>query len=134
MPSGPFLIAKIADIGMVTIYYFMFGLAGAMLLDHILGRFDPEDYKDKTDMALFLEIVAHVFAMGVLAYIIRNIIHMIPFPFEGFGGFAHKRLKEIDGGVVLPFVLLLFQRNLNEKVVYLKERWVPTPRRGRLAV
>jgi len=49
---------------------------------------------------------------------LRNLVNLIPFPLNGVAGFDHSRLKELEGGEVLAVVLILFQRNLVDKVTY----------------
>ena len=70
------------------------------------------------DIRLFLEIVAHLFLIGVVAYALRNFVRLIPYPFNGIAGYNHFRLKELEGGEVMALVLILFQKNLQEKVLY----------------
>jgi len=41
---------------------------------------------------------------------------------DGVAGFQHTRLKELDGGEVMALVLILFQRNLIDKVFYFVNR------------
>ena len=120
--SPEFLFAKVLDIGFVTVYYFFFGILIAVGLDRILGKFKEEDYKDISTTRLAIEICIHLFLLGILAYALRNIIGFIPFPLEGLGGFHHKQLKEIDGGIIISFVLILFQSNLNDKITYFNNR------------
>ena len=117
-----FLTAKIIDIGMVTMYYFIIGIAVSWATDSWLGKFDDAHFDKISTVRLFFEIVLHIFIIGVIAYLIRNLIEYIPFPLDGVGGFEHRRLKEIEGGIILPFVLIFFQKNLNDKVAYFKRR------------
>jgi hypothetical protein len=119
-----FLFAKILDIGVVTIYYFILGILISFAIDMYLGDFKEDDYKDTSSAFIFAEICAHLFILGVVSYVLRNIVERIPFPLEGFGGFTHYRLKERHGGIVLTFVLFFFQSNLNAKIMYLKRRLV----------
>jgi hypothetical protein len=122
VPFTPtFLAVKLLDIGYVTFLYFMFGLAFAKGFDLLYGDFDKQKYKNQPKWKLFLEIILHVFAIGVTAYILRNLIELIPFPLDGVGGFQHSRLKELEGGHILTVVLILFQKNLEEKVKYFGE-------------
>lgn len=123
VPYTPgFLATKILDIGLVTTYFFAIGVVFAKIFDKVYGKFDPEKYKSEPAYILFFEIVFHLFMIGVVAYILRNIVEAIPFPFEGAFGFEHHRLKELEGGVVLHTVLILFQRNLHDKIVYFADR------------
>jgi len=117
-----FLTAKIIDIGLVTVYYFVFGFFISWGLDSLLGQFKEDDYKDKSIAELTLGIILQLFVLGVVIYALRNIVGAIPYPFEGLGGYQHARLKELDGGVVLAFVVIFFQKNLNDKIIYLKKR------------
>jgi hypothetical protein len=120
--KATFLFAKLLDIGLVTVYYFFIGFVLSALIDDQLGDFSDENYKKTSTLWIVLEIVTHLFALGIVSYVIRNVIERIPYPLEGYGGFHHIRLKEIQGGIVLSFVLLFFQKNLNDKILYLKKR------------
>ena len=117
-----FLTAKIIDIGLVTVYYFVFGFLISWGLDSLLGQFNEDDYENKSIAELAIGILLQLFLLGVVIYALRNIVGAIPYPFEGFGGYEHARLKELDGGVVLAFVVIFFQKNLNDKIIYLKKR------------
>lgn len=117
-----FVAVKLLDIGLVTIYFFILGLAAAKAFDAIMGDFDEEGYKDAPIWRLFVEIVVQLFSLGIIAYILRNIVKLIPFPLDGVAGFEHSRLKELDGGEVMALVLILFQRNLIDKVLYFVKR------------
>jgi len=123
MPT-PFITAKIIDIGLVTVYYFVFGLLFSWGIDSLLGKFEEENYKKMSTLHIMLEVLLQLFVIGIIIYILRNIVSAIPYPFEGLGGYEHARLKELDGGVVLAFVVIFFQKNLNDKLLYLKDRIV----------
>lgn len=117
-----FLAVKLLDIGLVTIYFFILGLAAAKAFDAIMGEFKEENFDDVPLWQLFLQIVTQLFALGIIAYILRNVVKLIPFPLNGVAGFQHQRLKELDGGEVMALVLILFQRNLIDKVLYFVRR------------
>lgn len=127
MPSDPpfsaaFLAVKLADIGLVTVYYFVFGILFAKGFDSVYGKFRKDDYDKKGQFMIFLEIILHLFLIGVVAYGLRNAVSAIPFPLDGVAGFQHRRLKELDGGYVLAVVLVLFQKNLMKKISYFSKR------------
>ena len=120
--KAAFIVAKLLDIGLVTVYYFFIGFVLSALIDDALGEFNTDNYKNTSTLWIVLEIIVHLFSLGILSYVMRNLIERIPYPLEGYGGFHHIRLKEIQGGIVLSFVLLFFQKNLNDKILYLKKR------------
>jgi len=117
-----FLLVKLLDIGLVTVYFFVLGLAAAKAFDGVMGDFDEENYRKISMLQLFVEIVLQLFALGVISYVLRNIVRLIPFPLDGVAGFHHDRLKELDGGEVMALVLILFQHNLIDKVLYFVRR------------
>jgi hypothetical protein len=121
--TTPFLTAKIIDIGFVSVYYLLFGLFIAYLFDKALGPFDEKKYDKKSTALILCELGVHFFIIGVVIYLLRNIIERIPSPVEGFGGFQHKRLKEIGGGVVGTTIIIGFQKNLQDKLTYCKNRF-----------
>ena len=111
-----FLGVKLLDIGLVTMYYFVLAIAVARIIDTVAGKFIESDYKDVPQWALFLEILLQLFIIGVIAYILRNIVSLIPFPLDGVAGYNHLRLKELEGGEIMPVLLILFQQNLFDKI------------------
>jgi len=117
-----FVLVKLLDIGLVTMYFFILGLAAAKTFDGFLGKFDQDGYENNPLWLLFLEIVLQLFFIGIVAYILRNLVKLIPYPLDGVAGFQHTRLKELDGGEVMALVLILFQRNLIDKVFYFVNR------------
>ena len=129
MPSDPpfspaFLAVKIADIGLVTMYYFVFGILFAKLFDGFYGKFRKDEYDGKNGVIIFFEIIIHLFLIGLVAYGLRNVVQVIPYPLDGVAGFQHRRLKELDGGYVLAVVLVLFQKNLLHKISYFSKRFL----------
>jgi hypothetical protein len=127
MPSDPpftplFLAVKLFDIGLVTMYFFIFGIVMAKLFDSFYGKFNEDDYDKKSSVGIFFEIVLHLFLIGVVAYALRNLVGFIPFPLEGVAGFRHERLKELEGGHVLALVMVLFQKHLLKKISYFADR------------
>ena len=122
VPFTPaFVGVKLLDIGYVTFLFFIFGLVFAKGFDLLYGKFNKDKYKKETKWKLLVEILIHVFAIGVVAYILRNVVEMIPFPLYGVAGFRHSMLKELEGGHIMTIVLILFQKNLEEKVKYFGE-------------
>jgi len=116
--SALFLGVKLLDIGLITMYYFVLAIAVARFIDTVGGKFIENEYKDVPQWALFIEIILQLFAIGIVAYFLRNIVSAIPFPLDGVAGYNHSRLKELDGGEIMPLILILFQKNLFEKITY----------------
>jgi len=120
--TATFLGVKLLDIGLTTTYFFVIGILAAKGFDTLFGDLDHEEYRTRSLWLLFIEIVLHLFLLGVVAYALRNIIELIPYPLHGVAGYDHFRLKELEGGEVMALVLILFQKNLHAKVLYFVNR------------
>lgn len=97
-----FRIVKTLDIVYSSFLYFTFSLLTSALSDHI---FTSEASGHPTSLAL--SIFAQVAFIVSMLYFIRNAIHCFGSPFDNLWGthFEHKRIKEIDGGVIAGFGL-----------------------------
>ena len=55
-------------------------------------------------------------------YILRNIIQLIPFPFEGIYGFQYLRVKEVASPPTVTLFLFIFQYKYQQKLSYIKDK------------
>lgn len=109
---------KMLDIGMITVLYFSLGYIFSWLINKIYSNFDQNDAPMK--FLLFLEVCGQLFVIGVLVYILRNFIELIPFPLEGIYGYQHSKVRELaSGGVALTFGVFFAQENIKEKLKYI---------------
>lgn len=99
---------KILDIGYSTLCYFALALATIPLLDKLLGHYNAAEEEKKSTRRIVLEISLRIWLIGVLAYFVRNLFPLIPWPLEGVYGFQHSRVKEVTSGVVYASYLASF--------------------------
>jgi hypothetical protein len=109
---------KIIDIGYIAVIYMAFSFFFAFLTDKIMGKFDEKKETAKPKWQLTLEVIIAVWAYGVLIYIVRNLVEVIPFPLDGYQGFEHKRVKELGSAIIFSFTYLLFSSYLKSKLSY----------------
>jgi hypothetical protein len=107
---------KIFDIGYITILYIFISLISATFIDKVMGEFDEKKEKQKSALKLTLEFILTIWLYGILIYVVRNLIELVPFPLEGFHGFSHKQVKELDSAMVFTFTFVLFNRYLKSKL------------------
>jgi len=122
-----FLGVKILDIGLTTVYFFAFGIFAAKCFDLIYTKTDEKSYEQYSLPFLFMDIILHLFLLGITAYGLRNLIELIPYPLNGVAGYDHFRLKELEGGEVLALILILFQKDLQKKVHVFVQRLFGEP-------
>ena len=110
---------KLIDISYLTIIYVTIAITISIFIDRLIGEFDEHEADKKSTFRIILEIYINLSFIAIAAYIIRNIVHMIPCPLNGLYGFDHTKVKELNGGMVFSFALFYYQLNLNKKIKYL---------------
>ena len=118
---------KILDIGYITFIYGFFALIMVLFLDkYIYPHISLENVKeeDKNKYVLFIEILLCLTTYGIVAYILRNILQLIPFPLEGVYGFQHLRVGEVRSGAVISMVLLWFSKVIRNKIMIFQSKMV----------
>lgn len=117
-----FRFIKIMDIGYMVILYVIFGIFLSKITDAIFGRYTKEETKAKSTLRLIIEVIIIVWFTIVIFYVARNIIEVVPSPFDGLYGYEHSRLKEITNDMILAFTYIYFQNELRNKLVELNNR------------
>jgi len=113
---------KIIDIAYVAAIYLTLGAVLSITIDRQLGKFDKEEADKKSTAQLYGEVLLHFASIGILMYIVRNVVEWIPFPLNGVFGYDHMRLNELRNAGLFGVIFFLFQNNLREKLVYLSKR------------
>jgi hypothetical protein len=113
---------KLLDIAYIASIYLTLGAVLSITIDRKLGEFDSEEADKKSIAQLYGEILLHFSLIGILIYIIRNIVEWIPFPLNGMYGYDHLKLNELRNAGVFGIIFFLFQNNLKNKLIYLSKR------------
>jgi hypothetical protein len=113
---------KVIDIGFITALYLTFGIVLAKLCDKVLGEFDEEKEHQKPLWQLLIELFLYLWFVGIVVYVVRNVVQMIPFPFHGVYGYDHFRVKELINAVIFFVMFLHFQEYYQKKIRYLFTR------------
>jgi hypothetical protein len=98
---------KMLDIGYITIIYFIFAILVAKVFNYIFGEYDSESDKNKSNFKICIELCGIIWLIGISTYLIRNVVELIPSPFENVFDFHHKRVKELSSAGV--YTLILYQ-------------------------
>jgi hypothetical protein len=113
---------KVIDIGYVTVIYFVSGATISIIMDNYLGKFDPKKADKQSIFRITIEIILHLWFLGFLNYMARNLIFYIPFPLDGYKGFQHSKVKEVVSGSTFSFALFFYQSHMREKLLYFLRR------------
>lgn len=117
---------KMIDIGFITTIYFIMGAIVANIITGYQNKFDSKESDKRSLLKNIFNLILLIWMNGVLIYIARNVIEFIPYPFDNFFGFQHKKVKELGAATAFTFVLLYYQPNLNNMMKYLKNRFKNT--------
>lgn len=111
-------LAYIASIDILT-GIFISHFIDKYLFTKRLGK----DDKQKSTGKLIFEIIIIISTFTIIAYIVRNIIQLIPFPLDEQFGFDYSRVKEVGSGAILSSTLILYCSTLYSKIIIIKDRW-----------
>jgi len=109
---------KILDIGYITVIYVVFSIVIALIVDDVIGKFDEKKESKKPIWRIYIEMILSIWFYGVLIYIVRNLVELIPFPLDGYEGFEHKRVKELGNATVFTFTFLVFCDYFKNKIAF----------------
>ena len=113
---------KILDIGYITIIYFILGLLISRLFDNYLGKFNKFNDDKKHIGRVGLELIVMIWAIGTIVYLARNIVELIPSPFDGLYGFKHLQMKELGSAAVFTMLVLSYTYHFAAKLDYFNHR------------
>ena len=103
---------KCVDISLIGIYYLVLGILFAMALNELFKETKKEKQMLKKSMPhLLLKLLMQTSLIMISVYIMRQIVKRIPFPLDGVCGYDHMRIKEINGAVIMAFVVITLQTN-----------------------
>jgi len=110
---------KILDIGYITIIYVILGITLAKISDRYLSTFDEKKEAKKPIRQSVLELILYIWLIGIVIYVVRNIVPLIPFPLDGIYGFEHSRVKEVTSAATFSIMFIYFQEHYQEKIKYI---------------
>jgi len=124
MDNNDFLLRsiKILDIGYITVIYFILGLVFSRLFDLYFSKHNPKNDNKKTIYKVGIELVFMIWILGIIIYIVRNLVELIPSPFDGLFGFNHYLVKELGSAAVFTMILLSYTYHFKHKLDYFNDR------------
>jgi len=128
MDKGDFLqkagyyTVKAFSISYIYVIQFLLSFLFALALNKMFKDFDASEADKKDVIVLVLEVMGQLILVGIIAFVIRNIMSLFPYPLDGVYGVETKRIKEFASAPLIPFILLFFYRNLKDKMSYLFNR------------
>lgn len=114
-----YYLNKMFALLLVSIITIVFGILLSSVLERSFLVLNQTKLEDKHTLRLFGEIFLQGFLIIVGSVILKYIIRYIPYPFNFYGGFEYKKLREIESNVLTSFILFSLLITLQEKLLYL---------------
>jgi hypothetical protein len=118
---------KIIDMTYATFLYAVVSLVVVIVLDKNVYKnitFDKtKKDEEKSIYLLFAEVLFLISLNSIIAYILRNLLQMIPFPLNNVCGFDHMRVMEVRSGGVIATILLWFCKTIRMKIMALQSKF-----------
>ena len=89
---------KILDMGFIAILYVIPSFYVATFIEKFIFPKLLDTKKkdeDKSEAILMKEAIICIIIIGITAYLLRNILQLVPFPFEGFQGYELGLFKKM---------------------------------------
>jgi hypothetical protein len=101
-------LVKGLDIFILGNLYLFLGV----VVSSFFEKYISEPYNDKkSKLRNLLQLLLEVGLIMISVYIIRiTIKHVIPNPLKGLEGFDPRKVVELNGGIVLAFAFLMYQK------------------------
>jgi hypothetical protein len=115
-----FRAVKSLDIAYVTILSFIFSFYLASLSDVLFYTLYGSNDNNSNYIILLLQISSQFGFIGVLSYIIRNVVQLFPYIFNKYYNYDRSQLYELLRGTLIATFLYLFSPHLQEKIVNLR--------------
>lgn len=106
----------------ITVLFFIAGFGMSRIFDSVLPKFDEEKEKESPLIVSILKVIPMLCLTAASIYILRNIVGLIPSPFEGMYGLEHLRIKEYASSPILTFTIFYYQDNLQDRLKYIYNR------------
>jgi hypothetical protein len=90
------------------------------LIDELFYMLYGSNNNNNNYVILLLQISSQFGFIGILSYIIRNIVQIIPYPLNGYYNYDRSQLYELLRGTLIATFLFLFSPNLQVKITNLR--------------
>ena len=109
------------SIAFVSVLYAIMGMILSTVVSKTIDAM-PLPRGDRT--SLTMHVLFHVCLITMTASVMRRVITTIPYPLDGWGGWDHANLLEINGGIIISFIMFTFQEDLTTHLGQLRAAWL----------
>lgn len=119
-------LIKMLNMGYTNVIFIIPTIFIATMLDKkVYSKIHFSEVKndaEKEIIPLLGELLIILTINGIVAYVLRNILQKMPFPFEGVYGFRHMNIMEVKSGAAILVVLMYFATTIVNKIKILQQK------------
>ena len=113
-----YIVIKLINLGYIEIIAFLLGIFLADMTDRLFGKLNEEEENKKSIIIVILELFMYLWFIGIVIYLVHQLIIIIPSPFDNLYGFKHSELYELKDAPIFIIIYLYFQKFYKEKLTY----------------
>ena len=109
---------KMTDMVYTFCIYASFALVASVFSDNIF-KITPEELEKMSSVKLYMYLLIQFSFMAILFYIVRNVVELIPSPFNNVAKYDHFRLNELKNGAIFSAVYLFNTNSIRNTMTIL---------------
>jgi hypothetical protein len=100
-----FYTVKITAIFLLSVLYFVVGSVLSILLNEMV----PDENLHELSTPYLIVLLSLIFgSIGVVFYVLRNMVKRMPFFLDGYYGFQYAMLREATGGLIIGYTMYAY--------------------------
>jgi hypothetical protein len=114
---------KMTDMVYTFCIYATLALVASVFSDKILFKITPEELEKMSSVKLYMYLLIQFSFMAIIFYIVRNVVELIPSPFNNVAKYDHFRLNELKNGAIFSAVYLFNTSSIRNTMTVLMKRF-----------
>lgn len=100
-----FYTVKVIAIFLLSVLYFVVG----SVLSIVLNEMIPDENLHELSTPYLMVLLSLIFgSIGVVFYVLRNMVKRMPFFLDGYYGFQYAMLREATGGLIIGYTMYAY--------------------------
>ena len=112
-----FRLVKMANIIYITALFVIFAMFSSIFINKLFLPFS----EDHSLPIQYILLVFEISLVLITIYVVRNIVETIPSPFDGVAGLVHRRVKEVNGGLVMGLIIFVFTPDIESRIRHFRD-------------
>lgn len=113
---------KILNIGWASLSFLLLAIVTVYGIEYVFNYIKDDEIEKLSTWRLILEITLHVWFIGIITYLVRNLYPLLPWPLDGIYGYQHTKVHEVTSATLFASFLVFFNPKIQEQQLELRKR------------